>query len=153
MTESEPRIHWRPWETRPEEEARVQRQVEEVEGEILREVEDFEETKRRWAGEDEEKERMDDEHNMGSSRDANGKGRMRDVNSTTDGAVEGHVDGEEVEGTRPSLTGSEAQVSQSQVTQKPGQEQAQHGREAERRQSVDDLDDAAIDAGEDTLVF
>ena len=147
MTETEPRIYWRPWEMGPEEEARVQRQIEDVEGEILREMDEFEALKRRWRHEDEEE----------ATKDGDGAGDMGRV-ETTRGSVRNAVDDQV--GTREGIGqdeqdayGMEANVSaENQETHGLGQEQAGQ-EESDRRHSIDEYDEAAIDAGEDTLIF
>lgn len=143
-TEAEPRLYWRPWEWRPEEEGKVLRQKEDVEVEIQREEEEFEERMRRKILE---------------SADGQEDGADAVMTEPAEKAPSGneHEDhgrkGEEVIAMTKVDGENEGQVPrQSEVPNEVPHQQAQP-EEAQRRSSMDEAGDAMVDAGEDTLMY
>ncbi|GAB7336998.1 hypothetical protein MBLNU457_g2414t1 [Dothideomycetes sp. NU457] len=143
-TEAEPRLFWRPWEWRPEEEARVLRQKEDVEVEIQREEEEFEERMKRRALEDADgrEDGADAVMSESAEKATNENGHGSDDRKEEEVIVMTAADG-----------GEEGQVHrQNEETNAVPDQQAQT-EEAQRRSSVDEAGDAMVDAGEDTLMY
>jgi len=143
-TEAKPRLFWRPWEWRPEEEARVLRQKEDVEVEIQREEEEFEERMKRRSLEDADGEKTGADAVMTESAEKapNGHGHESNGRKEEEAIVMTEAEG-----------GDAGQVPQPNEVPNEAPDQQAQSEEAQRRSSVDEAGDAMADAGEDTLMY
>jgi len=143
-TEAEPRLFWRPWEWRPEEEARVLRQKEDVEVEIHREEEEFEERNRRRAYDDQDGKTNGEDSNMEENGEKIPDGGEQESNGRNEEDVITMTNTNEREADElPQRDQNPDALSAKQP----------HEEEAHRRSSVDEAGDAMVDGEEDTLMY
>lgn len=139
-TAAEPKLFYRPWDLRPDEEERIKRQREDAEELVEGELQEFDEKMRRWReegggreGGDGDQTKRDGKQDKGT----NGNPAEQDREGGTDGTAEDAA-GEAAQ------EGATAETAKDELDGTAGRE---------RKQSIDDTGDVIVEADEDTVIY
>lgn len=157
--------YYKPWELRTEEQDRIEKQIQDAEFQIEREVDSFEEQKRKWT---------EDDGGVNGSEDAAEAENVTPNRLDEDGAIaDPEVDAQDLKTEAQASTnggyGDEADdvVDDALINDKPvdvthsDQEHVERDQQGphdqhlplETRSSIDDTGDAMLDGGEDTVMY
>ncbi|GAB7353550.1 hypothetical protein MBLNU459_g3985t1 [Dothideomycetes sp. NU459] len=151
LTETEPKLYYKPWDLRPEDKERMERRRDDTEAQIDRELDDFAGIKRKWREED------------------NGAGRpteqlMEEIPRDTDKVGHGGIKHTETQGSHSMDTVATKRTSiappddetrvRDGVRIDTNDQYSQADIERQRKESIDDdAGDVVVEAEEDTVIY